>query len=109
MSASERTPLLGVSDAEHSALSARRQSLNALATGRQSVFGRESEGLAAFREIVRRERLLSRSDQRTQDLTEQVKSIIHDEPGLVAPRQRLDVTTNLKEAGLLTAWVGDRG
>lgn len=102
--ATERTPLLGVSDLEHSALSARRQSLNAIAGGRQSEFGGPNKGLEEFREIVARNRLLSRSEQR-QDITEQVRNIIHDEPGLVAPRQRLDVTTSIREIGILTAWV----
>jgi hypothetical protein len=104
--ATESTPLLlGVTDAERAAWSARRQSLNAIAGGRQSEFGGPNRGLEEFRTIVARNRLLSRSEQR-QDITEQVRNIIHDEPGLVAPTQRLDVTTSIREVGILTAWVG---
>lgn len=103
--ATESTPLLlGVSDADRAAFSARRQSLNAIAGGRQSEWGGNNAGLEEFRAIVARNRLLSRSEQR-QDITEQVRSIIHDEPGLVAPRQRLDATTSIREVGILTAWV----
>lgn len=101
--ATEHTPLLEVPDLARAALSARRQSLNAIAGGRQSEFGGPNKGLEDFREIVNRNRLLSRSEQR-QDITEQVRHIIEDEPGLVAPRPRLDVTTSVREVGILIAW-----
>lgn len=103
--ATESTPLLGVTDPERSDFSARRQSLNAIAGGRQSEFGGPNKGLDEFRATVARNRLLSRSEQR-QDITDQVRKIIHDEPGLVAPAQRLDVTTSVREVGILVAWVG---
>lgn len=108
--ATEQTPLLlgvNLTNDERAAFSARRQSLNAIAGGRQSEFGGPNKGLEEFRAIVARNRLLSRTEQR-QDITEQVRNIIHDEPGLVAPRQRLDATTSIKEVGILTAWVRAR-
>lgn len=103
--ATESTPLLSVSASEWPAVSARRQSLPAIAGGRQSEFGGPNKGLEEFRRQVARNRLLSRSEQR-QDITEQVRKIIEDEPGLVAPTPRLDVPTSLREIGILVAWVG---
>lgn len=108
--ATESTPLLQaphLTDDISNGLSfsARRQSLNAIAAGRQSEFGGPNKGLDDFRAIVARNRLLSRSEQR-ENITEQVRNIISDEPSLLAmPTSRLDATTYLREAGLLVAWV----
>lgn len=85
-------------------ISARRQSLNAIAAGRQSEFGGANLGLEEFRSIVKKNRLLSRSEQRDDAVSQQVRSIIHDEPGLVLPQPRLDATTSIRESGILFAW-----
>lgn len=76
----ERTPLLSASYGNggvHASLSARRQSLNAMAAGSQNEFGGTNQGLEAFREIVSRNRLLSSAGQ-DEPLIDQVRQLAGD-------------------------------